>query len=60
MALAAYNYGMGNVEKITGNNKVNFNKLPDDVKDYVKEVLGVDIIPIIKPKPQQTGMMAVN
>ena len=52
MALAAYNYGMGNVRKVTNNDFQKFNQLPPVVKQYAKDVLGVNVIPIVRPKPQ--------
>ena len=52
MALAAYNYGMGNVKKVTNNDFQKFNELPPVVKQYAKDVLGVNVIPIVRPKPQ--------
>ena len=68
LALAAYNYGPTNVEKLTQGSMLNYHKLPSEVKSYVSfildktipEIKPKPIIPTIKPKPQQTGMMAVN
>ena len=54
MALAAYNYGMGNVIKDTSNNFQNFYNLPSVVQQYAKDVLGVNVIPIVRQKPQPT------
>ena len=54
MALAAYNYGMGNVRKDTSNNFQNFYNLPSVVQQYAKDVLGVNVIPIVRQKPQPT------
>ncbi len=73
LALAAYNYGPTNVEELTQGSMLNYHKLPSEVKSYVSFILDKTIpeikpkpikpkpiIPTIKPKPQQTGMMAVN
>ena len=71
LALAAYNLGPTAVQEITEGSMLNYHKLPSSVKDYVSFVLdevipeikpkpSKGITPIIKPKPQQTGMMAVN
>ncbi len=59
LALAAYNFGPGNVRDITQGSMLNYYKLPGDVKDYVSTVLG-KVVPEIKPKPMPKGMMAIN
>ena len=71
--MAAYNYGPTNVEELTQGSMLNYHKLQSEVKSYVSFILDKTIpeikpkpikpkpiIPTIKPKPQQTGMMAVN
>ena len=59
LALAAYNAGPGRVNELTQGSMLNYHKLSPKIKDYVSFILD-KTIPEIKPKPQQTGMMAVN
>ena len=64
LALAGYNQGPTAVVGITQGRISEYDKLSNEVKTYVEKILGqkpdTRIIPTIKPKPQQTGMMAVN
>ena len=50
LALAAYNLGPTNVQNITNGSMLNYYKLPNTVKSYVRTVLD-KVIPEVKPKP---------